>query len=114
MREGDGVGKHFENNINTYDHSEADFVLLASQGGTIMQRAFWWALLLLLCFVSMFAPHLVRGQERPTASPASDVLLSVSGEVEHPLQLGSAELAKLPRHTERVTDHSGAEAAFEG
>ncbi len=79
-----------------------------------MQRVFLSVLLLLFCFANVFTPHLVCGQEKQANALSLNVLLSVSGEVEHPLQLNSAELAKLPRHTERVKDHSGVEATFEG
>jgi DMSO/TMAO reductase YedYZ molybdopterin-dependent catalytic subunit len=79
-----------------------------------MRRALWWVSLLFFCFASAFAPPLARGQERHADSPSPNAILQVSGEVEHPLQLTSAELTKLPRYTARVTDHSGAEATFEG
>src|SRR5262245_11070559 len=79
-----------------------------------MQRAFLFPLLLFFYFAAALTPHLAHGQERQADSPASNTLLSVNGEVEHPLQLNSAELAKLPRHTERVTDHGGVEATFAG
>jgi len=38
----------------------------------------------------------------------------VNGEVEHALELKAADLAKLPRHSERVKDHNGTEATFAG
>lgn len=79
-----------------------------------MRRALWWVSLLFFCFAGAFAPTLARGQERHADSPSPNAILQVSGEVEHPLQLTSAELAKLPRYTARVTDHSGVEATFEG
>lgn len=40
--------------------------------------------------------------------------LTVGGEVEKPLKLSAAELAKLPRTTVRARDHSGADSTFEG
>jgi len=42
------------------------------------------------------------------------VLLTVSGEVEHPLKLTASDLGALPRLTVRAKEHSGQEAAFEG
>jgi DMSO/TMAO reductase YedYZ molybdopterin-dependent catalytic subunit len=42
------------------------------------------------------------------------VVLTVSGEVEHPLRLTAEELAALPRRAVRVKDHRGVEASFEG
>ena len=79
-----------------------------------MQPAFLSMLLLFFCLASAFAPNVTYGQERQADTLAPNALLSVSGEVEHPLQLSGAELAKLPRHTARVTDHDGVEATFEG
>src|SRR5581483_6418557 len=56
------------------------------------------------------------GQETQTESPAvaSQAAFLVDGEVERPLRLSVAELATLPRHTARVTDHNGKEALFAG
>jgi len=82
--------------------------------GKTMRRALWCLLLALFCFIGTFAPVATYGQERPADSLAPKTLLSVDGEVEHPLQLSGADLAKLPRHTARVTDHDGTDATFEG
>ena len=79
-----------------------------------MQRAFLFPFLLLFCFANAFPSNITHGQERQADSPTPNASLSVSGEVERPLQLSSAELAKLPRHTARVTDHNGVEATFAG
>jgi len=79
-----------------------------------MRRTFLCILLFCSCFPGVFAPTLARGQGRQADSPASNVILRVNGEVEHSLQLNSAEVAKLPRHTARAIDHGGVEAAFEG
>jgi DMSO/TMAO reductase YedYZ molybdopterin-dependent catalytic subunit len=47
-------------------------------------------------------------------TPAREVLLNVSGEVERPLKLTTADLAKLPRQTVHTKDHLGKEVTFEG
>lgn len=45
---------------------------------------------------------------------AAAVLLTVSGEVDHPPKLTAGDLAAMPRLTVRAKEHSGEEAAFEG
>jgi DMSO/TMAO reductase YedYZ molybdopterin-dependent catalytic subunit len=45
---------------------------------------------------------------------ASEISLSVSGEVERPLKLSAADLGKLPRKSVRAKDHDGKESEFEG
>jgi DMSO/TMAO reductase YedYZ molybdopterin-dependent catalytic subunit len=45
---------------------------------------------------------------------AAPVLLTVSGEVDHPLKLTAGDLAAMPRLTVRAKEHNGVEAAFEG
>jgi DMSO/TMAO reductase YedYZ molybdopterin-dependent catalytic subunit len=47
-------------------------------------------------------------------SGASDVLLTVGGEVEHPLKLTRADLDKFARQTVRAKDHDGKEYNYEG
>jgi len=42
------------------------------------------------------------------------VLLTVLGEVEHPLKLTASDLGALPQMTVRAKEHSGQEAVFEG
>jgi DMSO/TMAO reductase YedYZ molybdopterin-dependent catalytic subunit len=42
------------------------------------------------------------------------VLLTVAGEVEHPLRLSAEDLAALPRQTVKTKDHKGVDATFEG
>ncbi len=46
--------------------------------------------------------------------PAPATVLSIGGEVERPLKLTAADLAKLPRRSVRATDHGQQEALFEG
>lgn len=73
-----------------------------------------------LCIVTVLTLPLassVYGQASQTArerTPAGEVLLSVGGEVERPLKLTAADLAKLPRRTASAKDHGGKEASFEG
>jgi DMSO/TMAO reductase YedYZ molybdopterin-dependent catalytic subunit len=53
-------------------------------------------------------------QKTIPASAASDVLLTVGGEVEHPLKLTRADLDKFARQTVRAKDHDGKEYNYEG
>ncbi len=46
-------------------------------------------------------------------NPSELILLTVSGEVERPLQLTASDLSRLPRRSVRAADH-GKDAAFEG
>ena len=54
------------------------------------------------------------GQAKPSPATASDSLLSISGEIERPLKLTAADLAKLPRLTVNAKDHDGKAVTFEG
>lgn len=54
------------------------------------------------------------GQAKSSPAPSADPLLSIRGEVERPLKLTAADLAKLPRRTVSAKDHDGKEASFEG
>ena len=62
---------------------------------------------LILGFCALLAA-LTNAQTAPTIS------LSVSGEVETPLKLTAADLAKLPQRTIRAKGHDGKEAEFTG
>jgi DMSO/TMAO reductase YedYZ molybdopterin-dependent catalytic subunit len=54
-------------------------------------------------------------QDRPNAKSAEPrILLSVKGEVDHPLELTAEQFAKLPRHSLHAKDHDGKEADYEG
>lgn len=53
------------------------------------------------------------GQTKQSATTAAQIL-SVGGEVAHPLKLSAADLAKLPRQTVSAKDHDGKAATFEG
>ena len=63
---------------------------------------------LLALFLCLF-PWGTQAQEKPP----EPVLLAVSGEVDHPLQLTASDLSHLPRRSAHVTEH-GKEASFEG
>jgi len=49
-----------------------------------------------------------------TAASSNAVLLTVEGEVEHPLKLTAGDLARLPRRSVRAKTHDGKEASFDG
>src|SRR6266699_2287900 len=51
--------------------------------------------------------------QNPT-SPSNQTLLTVGGQVDHPLQLTRADLDKEARQTVRAKDHDGKEYAYEG
>ncbi|HJY83700.1 MAG TPA: molybdopterin-dependent oxidoreductase [Candidatus Binatia bacterium] len=79
-----------------------------------MVAAFRYVLLLLFSTAILFGPGSASGQSEQAGSPVPATVLSVNGEIEHALELKAEDLAKLPRHSERVTDHNGEEATFEG
>ncbi|MGH9834612.1 MAG: molybdopterin-dependent oxidoreductase [Blastocatellia bacterium] len=64
-----------------------------------------------LCLCLLLAA-VASAQTTQTAAPA--VSLSVSGEVEKPLKLTAADLAKLPQRSIRAKGHDGKEAEFTG
>jgi DMSO/TMAO reductase YedYZ molybdopterin-dependent catalytic subunit len=68
-----------------------------------------------VCLVIGIFVALVPGiyGQTPQAS-APEISLSVSGEVERPLKLTAAALAKLPRRAIRAKDHDGKESEYEG
>ncbi len=55
-----------------------------------------------------------NAQTKQTPAPAPAQVLSISGEVAHPLKLSAADLAKLPRRTVSAKDHDGQPVTFEG
>jgi len=71
-------------------------------------------LLIALCLIFFSYSPAIKSQEKQATGTNSTTVLSVSGEVERPLKLSAADLAKLPRRTVRAKDHSGKEAAYEG
>lgn len=54
------------------------------------------------------------GQTPESNTSVSDPLLTVGGNVEHPLKLSRSDLAKLPRRTVLAKDHDGKEVTYEG
>ncbi len=74
-------------------------------------RATW-----LLLVLAMLPGHSrATGQDQSAAKDrATDVVLTVKGEVERPLKLTPLEFGKLPRQTVRAKDHEGTEADYEG
>ena len=74
-------------------------------------RAAW--LLLVLALVPRHSD--ATGQDVPAAKGrATDLVLTVKGDVERPLKLTALEFRKLPRKTVHAKDHDGKEADFEG
>src|SRR5262245_25442171 len=63
----------------------------------------------LIVLLVLLFPWGIHAQEKP----AEPLLLTVTGEVEHPLQLTAQALARLPRRSVRASEH-GKEATFEG
>ncbi|MBO0863201.1 MAG: molybdopterin-dependent oxidoreductase [Chloracidobacterium sp.] len=64
-----------------------------------------------ICIFGALVPT-IYGQTPQTSAP--EITLSVSGEVERPLKLTAADLAKLPRRSVRAKDHGGKESDFDG
>jgi len=62
-----------------------------------------------LCFL---LAAVAGAQTTQTAAPA--ISLSVSGEVNKPLKLNAADIARLPHRSVRAKGHDGNEAQFEG
>ncbi len=68
-----------------------------------------------LCAVICLSVLFICVCEAQTTQPAAlAISLSVSGEVEKPLKLTAADLAKLPHRSVRAKGHDGKEAEFEG
>ena len=68
---------------------------------------------LVLCGVFLCAgPAFGQGTQSPAAKSPS--LLTVSGEVAHPLSLNASDLAALPHRTVNAKDHQGELASFSG
>lgn len=71
-------------------------------------------LFIALYLISFSFSPATNSQEKQAAGTNSTTALSVGGEVERPLKLSVADLAKLPRQTIRAKDHGGKESAYEG
>jgi DMSO/TMAO reductase YedYZ molybdopterin-dependent catalytic subunit len=69
---------------------------------------------LALCLIIAICLGVGLGHAGEPVAPAADVQLHIGGDVEHPLTLKAADLAKLTRHTVRVQDHDKRESVFEG
>jgi|SRR5215813_8026638 len=54
------------------------------------------------------------GQTSSPNSSTNRVLLTVDGDVDHPLKLSADDLKKLPRRSIKAKDHDGKEGLFEG
>ncbi|HEY7182539.1 MAG TPA: molybdopterin-dependent oxidoreductase [Blastocatellia bacterium] len=68
-----------------------------------------------ICFaIGIFVALIPAVSGQTPQTPAPDVSLSVGGEVENPIKLTAADLAKLPRRSVRAKDHDGKESEFEG
>jgi len=68
--------------------------------------------IILIFFVLCSASAL--GQSKTPALPATDLLLRVTGEVSHPLNLTADDWKKLLRRSVRAKDHDGKDYEFEG
>ena len=68
-----------------------------------------------ICFAICLCVLLTGFAGAQTAQPATPAIsLGISGEVERPLKLTAADLAKLPHRSVRAKGHDGKEAGFEG
>jgi DMSO/TMAO reductase YedYZ molybdopterin-dependent catalytic subunit len=71
-----------------------------------------WRRIPFLLALALLLPWGSRAQDAGE-KPPEPVLLTVSGEVEHPLRLTASDLSRLSRRTVRAAEH-GKEAVFEG
>jgi DMSO/TMAO reductase YedYZ molybdopterin-dependent catalytic subunit len=69
-----------------------------------------------LALLTTMGLPLMAPAANPQASAQSKgaVLLTVSGEVDHPLKLTASDIAALPHVTVRAREHSGEDATFKG
>lgn len=65
-------------------------------------------------FAVLFCAFAVFGQTKNSSQPIAEFQLTVGGEVERPLKLSLADLAKLSRRTVQAKDHDRPEATFDG
>jgi DMSO/TMAO reductase YedYZ molybdopterin-dependent catalytic subunit len=66
-----------------------------------------------LFLIVLFCSAVAFGQTITAGAP-NTVLLTVGGEVAHPLKLTADDLAKLPRRSLQAKAHDGKEAMFDG
>src|ERR1700687_626930 len=64
--------------------------------------------------LTLICAAVVSGQGVSPSSSATDVLLVVGGDVEHPLKLTHADLARFKRQSVRAKDHAGKEGKYDG
>jgi DMSO/TMAO reductase YedYZ molybdopterin-dependent catalytic subunit len=64
--------------------------------------------------LTLICAAVASAQSVPPSSSATDVLLVVGGEVEHPLKLTRADLAKFKRQSVQAKDHDGKEGKYNG
>lgn len=57
---------------------------------------------------------IVFGKDEDKSQSSTSFVLTVGGEVDHPLTLNASDLAKMPRHVVRAKDHDGKIGKFEG
>jgi len=69
---------------------------------------------LVVCLITCFHTSIAFDQVSTSSPTASDVLVTVRGEVERPLNLSLTDLSKLPRYSVEAKDHDGKERKFEG
>ncbi len=81
---------------------------------TTASRLISWVSLELVVLSALSDPARSRATLPQSGETKAAVLLTVSGQVDHPLKLTAADLAALPRLTVRAKEHSGEEATFEG
>lgn len=70
-------------------------------------------LLALNCLFHLSTRTQAIEQEAPAAAQ-SKPMLTIRGEVEHPISLGAKDWEELPRQSVRAKDHGGQESTFEG
>ncbi|MGH7456112.1 MAG: molybdopterin-dependent oxidoreductase, partial [bacterium] len=68
----------------------------------------------IIFFAAFFHAFIVFGQTKNSSQATAEFQLTVGGEVERPLKLSLADLAKLPHRTVQAKEHNGQEATFEG
>src|SRR5262249_25438783 len=70
---------------------------------------------ILLLLVFSPAVRNAPGQDRPVAKQApARALISVKGEIEHPLEFSAEQFGKCPRQSVEAKDHDGKDAVYEG
>ena len=72
----------------------------------------------ILCLVigafTLLQNSLVFGKDEDKSQASTNFVLTVAGEVEHPLTINASDLAMLSRHSVKAKDHDGKIGKFEG